>query len=336
MTHLPVAALELLRRSALWPGQSSGGLSDQGHRRAGDRDVGGEPAVRGRRSSPCSSTRASIRLRRRYAGNRRVTSRPQRSRRRSRLCWRRGLTTCPERSVSSSSPPSVIGLAFALDRGSRSLSRTPCASVVAWGTEGCWIASNSSRSRSADAVDDLVYLFRNLMIKDANVRAPSSSERGRSSTSDFVEMGRTGEPRARPRNRNSRRSSGITSSRPLRYRRQLGQLDEAARYIAIRAMAKLGAAGRRAFARGDLPQPPACFGARLRSSSPMTSTAPAADRPRGGPGRGWGIRGGDRDPRLATRAATDLQDDRLAARSVVASTAIRLLSEESSPASSTP
>ena len=46
---------------------------------------------------------------------------------------------------------------------------------------------------------------------------------------------------------------GFHLEQAYRYRTELGPLDDAGRDLARRAATKLGAAGRRAFARGDLP-----------------------------------------------------------------------------------
>ena len=67
-----------------------------------------------------------------------------------------------------------------------------------------------------------------------------------------MEWAERGQPRARTARQSSRRSSATTSSRPSATGPSWGRSTSRAS-IAARAAAKLGSAGRRAFARGDTP-----------------------------------------------------------------------------------
>ena len=162
-------------------------------------------------------------------------------------------------------PASVIGLAFAQTAIEELVPDT-----VRLGVAGHLRMLDRKQFvalESADAVDDLVYRFRNLMIKDATYG--SLLKRARAQFHErFVDWAERVN-RERGREQEFEEILGYHLEQAFRYRRELGQLDEAARDIAIRATAKLGAAGRRAFARGDLPaaRQPASSG-RRRSSSP--------------------------------------------------------------------
>ena len=183
---------------------------------------------------------------------------------------------------------------------------------------------------SAEAVDDLVYRFRNLMIKDATYG--SLLKRARAQFHErFVDWAERVN-RERGREQEFEEILGYHLEQAYRYRRELGQIDEAARDIAARATAKLGAAGRRAFARGDLPAAASLLrrAAALLEPEDVHRVELLIDLAEVQVEAG---EFGEATEILdeVSRTATELQDDRLAARSVVTSTAIRLLSEELKP-----
>ena len=103
----------------------------------------------------------------------------------------------------------------------------------------------------ANAEADDLHRFHHILVRDATYQG--LLKRTRASLHErFVEWA---EPVNRERGRETEFEEilGYHLEQAVRYRSELGPLDEGGRAIADRAAAKLGNAGRRAFARGDLP-----------------------------------------------------------------------------------
>jgi tetratricopeptide (TPR) repeat protein len=103
----------------------------------------------------------------------------------------------------------------------------------------------------ANAEADELFRFHHILVRDATYQG--LLKRTRASLHErFVEWA---EPVNRERGRETEFEEilGYHLEQAVRYRSELGPLDEQGRAIADRAAAKLGNAGRRAFARGDLP-----------------------------------------------------------------------------------
>lgn len=103
----------------------------------------------------------------------------------------------------------------------------------------------------ADAAEDLAFRFHHILVRDAAYQ--SLLKRARATLHErFVEWA---EPVNRERGRETEFEEilGYHLEQAVRYRSELGPLDEQGRSLAERAAGKLGSAGRRAFARGDLP-----------------------------------------------------------------------------------
>lgn len=99
--------------------------------------------------------------------------------------------------------------------------------------------------------DDETFRFHHILVRDAAYQ--SLLKRARATLHErFVEWA---EPVNKERGRETEFEEilGYHLEQAVRYRSELGPLDEAGRAIAERAALKLGGAGRRAFARGDLP-----------------------------------------------------------------------------------
>ena len=99
--------------------------------------------------------------------------------------------------------------------------------------------------------DDSAYRFHHILVRDAAYQ--SLLKRARAMLHErFVDWA---EPVNRERGRETEFEEilGYHLEQAVRYRSELGPLDEGGRLIAERAATKLGNAGRRAFARGDLP-----------------------------------------------------------------------------------
>jgi class 3 adenylate cyclase/tetratricopeptide (TPR) repeat protein len=102
----------------------------------------------------------------------------------------------------------------------------------------------------ADA-DDAAFRFHHILVRDAAYQ--SLLKRARATLHErFVEWA---EPVNRERGRETEFEEilGYHLEQAVRYRSELGPLDEQGRTIAVRAATKLASAGRRAFARGDTP-----------------------------------------------------------------------------------
>jgi class 3 adenylate cyclase/tetratricopeptide (TPR) repeat protein/CheY-like chemotaxis protein len=146
-------------------------------------------------------------------------------------------------------PASVIGLAFP---------QPAVAELVPAGLRAAVPEHLSTLDRkqfigreSATTADDDLYRFRNLLIRDATYG--SLLKRARAQTHErFVEWAERVN-RERGREQEFEEILGYHLEQAYRYRTELGPIDEEGRSIATRAAEKLGAAGRRAFARGDLP-----------------------------------------------------------------------------------
>ena len=99
--------------------------------------------------------------------------------------------------------------------------------------------------------DDPAFRFHHILVRDAAYQ--SLLKRARATLHErFVEWA---EPVNRERGRETEFEEilGYHLEQAVRYRSELGPLDETGRSIAARAATKLGSAGRRAFARGDTP-----------------------------------------------------------------------------------
>ncbi len=108
-----------------------------------------------------------------------------------------------------------------------------------------------ARDDASAAADDDAYRFRNLLIRDATYG--SLLKRARAQLHErFVEWAERVN-RERGREEEFEEILGYHLEQAYRYRTELGPVDDEGRSIAARAAAKLGNAGRRAFARGDLP-----------------------------------------------------------------------------------
>jgi predicted ATPase/class 3 adenylate cyclase len=99
--------------------------------------------------------------------------------------------------------------------------------------------------------DDAAFRFHHILVRDAAYQ--SLLKRARATLHErFVEWA---EPVNRERGRETEFEEilGYHLEQAVRYRSELGPLDDQGRSIAVRAATKLAAAGRRAFARGDTP-----------------------------------------------------------------------------------
>ncbi len=104
---------------------------------------------------------------------------------------------------------------------------------------------------AASSSEDEIYRFRNLMIKDATYG--SLLKRARAQLHERFVVWAERVNRERGREQEFEEILGYHLEQAYRYRTELGPIDAEGRAIAQRAVAKLGSAGRRAFARGDLP-----------------------------------------------------------------------------------
>ncbi len=101
------------------------------------------------------------------------------------------------------------------------------------------------------ASEDEIYRFRNLMIKDATYG--SLLKRARATTHERFVAWAERVNKERGREQEFEEILGYHLEQAYRYRTELGPIDAEGRSIAARAATKLGNAGSRAFARGDLP-----------------------------------------------------------------------------------
>jgi class 3 adenylate cyclase/tetratricopeptide (TPR) repeat protein len=104
---------------------------------------------------------------------------------------------------------------------------------------------------SSAAGEDEMYRFRNLLIRDATYG--SLLKRARAQLHERFVTWAERVNRERNREQEFEEILGYHLEQAYRYRTELGPIDAEGRSIAGRAAEKLGAAGRRAFARGDLP-----------------------------------------------------------------------------------
>lgn len=101
------------------------------------------------------------------------------------------------------------------------------------------------------AGEDEIYRFRNLLIRDATYG--SLLKRARAQMHERFVAWAERVNKERGREQEFEEILGYHLEQAYRYRTELGPVDDAARTIAERGAAKLSAAGRRAFGRGDLP-----------------------------------------------------------------------------------
>ena len=99
--------------------------------------------------------------------------------------------------------------------------------------------------------EDEAYRFRNLLIRDATYGSLLKRARAQLHERFVTWAERVNEERGREQE--FEEILGYHLEQAYRYRRELGPVDAEGRAIASRAADKLGSAGRRAFARGDLP-----------------------------------------------------------------------------------
>ena len=99
--------------------------------------------------------------------------------------------------------------------------------------------------------EDEVYRFRNIMIRDATYG--SLLKRARAQMHERFVAWAERVNRERGREEEFEEILGYHLEQAFRYRTELGPLDAAGREMGLRAATKLGNAGRRAFARSDIP-----------------------------------------------------------------------------------
>ncbi len=148
-------------------------------------------------------------------------------------------------------PASVIGLVFAQPAVAELVPATLRPSVA--GQLAALDRKQLLQREGASDVDveDEAYRFRNLLIRDATYG--SLLKRARAQLHErFVEWAERVN-KERGREEEFEEILGYHLEQAFRYRAELGPIDDEGRSIAARAAAKLGNAGRRAFARGDLP-----------------------------------------------------------------------------------
>ena len=175
--------------------------------------------------------------------------------------------------------------------------------------------------------DDPAFRFHHILVRDAAYQ--SLLKRARATLHErFVEWA---EPVNRDRGRETEFEEilGYHLEQAVRYRSELGPLDDAGRAIAARAAAKLGSAGRRAFARGDTPA--ACNLLR-RATALLPTNAPARVELIGELADALMEEGHFDEARLAiadgTAVAERLGDSRLAARMRIGASRIDVVLSE--------
>ena len=160
---------------------------------------------------------------------------------------------------------------------------------------------------------DEVYRFRNIMIRDATYG--SLLKRARAQMHERFVVWAERVNRERGREEEFEEILGYHLEQAYRYRTELGPLDAAAREMGLRAATKLGNAGRRAFARSDIPaavtllrRSADLLGPSRSSASSFWPTSPRRRSPRvGWRPRAW-------SSTMRTAAAEGLGDPRAAAR----------------------
>jgi len=106
-------------------------------------------------------------------------------------------------------------------------------------------------ARDAEDPSEETYRFRHALIRDATYG--SLLKRTRATLHEQFVTWAERVNRERGREQEFEEILGFHLEQSYRYRTELGPLDDAGRSLAARAVEKLGASGRRAFARGDLP-----------------------------------------------------------------------------------
>ena len=107
------------------------------------------------------------------------------------------------------------------------------------------------RPEPRSAGDDVAFRFRHLMIRDAAYQ--SLLKRARAQLHERFVTWAERVNRERGREREFEEILGYHLEQAFRYRTELGSLDDETRAIGARGSEKLASAGRRAFARGDMP-----------------------------------------------------------------------------------
>ena len=146
-------------------------------------------------------------------------------------------------------PASVIGLVFAQPAVAE-LVPEPVRPLVPASLTALDRKQLLQREDTVDS-EDVAYRFRNLLIRDATYG--SLLKRARAQMHERFVTWAERVNRERGREEEFEEILGYHLEQAYRYRTELGPLDAEGRTLAARAAAKLGNAGRRAFARGDLP-----------------------------------------------------------------------------------
>ncbi len=121
---------------------------------------------------------------------------------------------------------------------------------------------------ASDESDDVLYRFRNLMIKDATYG--SLLKRARAQLHERFVTWAERVNRERGREQEFEEILGYHLEQAFRYRTELGPVDAEGRAIAERAASKLSNAGRRAMARGDIP---ACVSLLTRAAALLPTSS---------------------------------------------------------------
>ena len=159
-------------------------------------------------------------------------------------------------------PASVIGLSFP-QAAITELVPTAVQAAVPRHLESLDRKHLVGRDASPGSTDDELYRFRNLLIRDATYG--SLLKRARAQTHERFVTWAERINRERGREQEFEEILGYHLEQAYGYRTELGPLDDEGRAIGQRAAEKLAAAGRRAFARGDLP----AAGSLLRRASAL-------------------------------------------------------------------
>ncbi|MEX2184657.1 MAG: adenylate/guanylate cyclase domain-containing protein [Chloroflexota bacterium] len=175
--------------------------------------------------------------------------------------------------------------------------------------------------------DDVTYRFRNLLIRDATYG--SLLKRARAQMHERFVTWAEAVNRERGREQEFEEILGYHLEQSYRYRTELGPIDDEGRSIARRAAEKLGAAGRRAFARGDLPAATSLIRRAVDVTPPtdLSSIQLRVDLGEVLHEAGEFAEAAERFE-SALRAAGELGDDRLATRARLGRLAVSVYSEE--------
>jgi predicted ATPase/class 3 adenylate cyclase len=178
--------------------------------------------------------------------------------------------------------------------------------------------------------DAETYRFRHGLIRDATYG--SLLKRNRAQLHERFATWAERVNRERGREQEFEEILGFHLEQAYRYRLELGPLDEAGSDLAQRAATKLGAAGRRAFARGDLP---AAISLLRRAGALLAPGDPAGIDTRTELGEALAEAGefaeGGSVLAAALAGAESIGDRRLATRARLASIALELYSEQMPP-----